>query len=182
MKNFLILALVAGMLSGCSSSWVKQDFDSSVDFSGLETYAWKHAEQAATGNPKIDNDISDARIRNAIDATLETKGFKRGDPDTADFQVSYFIDFERRLNASSVSFGLGGGRYGRYGGMGYNTSISDYDEGNLTIDIINPQSKKTIWRGVGSRAVYEGSNPEKATRIINKIVAEVLKGFPPGKE
>ena len=93
--------------------------------------------------------------------------------------MAYFVGFKRKLNASSISFGMGGGHYGRYGGVGYHTAISNYEEGSLTIDIIDPAEEKTIWRGVGARAVYQGSNPEKATRIVNESVAKILQQFPP---
>ena len=65
--------------------------------------------------------------------------------------------------------------------MGYNTSISDYDEGWLTIDMIDRESGKMIWRGVGVRATYESPKPKKVSKIINKAVARILKDFPPGK-
>jgi len=151
MKKLIGLALSAALLSGSSSISVKRDYDESADFSGLETFAWQHAEQPPTGDPKIDNDINDDRIRQAVESALESKGYRPDDGAAADFQVAYFVGFKRKLNASSISFGMGGGHYGRYGGVGYHTAISNYEEGSLTIDIIDPAEEKTIWRGVGAR-------------------------------
>ena len=115
----------------------------------------------------------------SVDATLAAKGFERTDSAEADFLVVYFVEFKRKLNASSVSFGVGGGRYGRYGGVGYDTGISEYDQVILTIDMIDPSSGKMFWRGVGLRAAYDGSSPEKTTKIVNQSVEKILKKFPP---
>ena len=75
----------------------------------------------------------------------------------------------------------GRGSSGRYGGVGYSTSVSDYEEGYLTIDIIDPASEKNVWRGVGRRTTYEGSSPKKMTKIINTAVSRILGKFPPKK-
>lgn len=179
MKKLLFLAFSVGLLSGCSSVSVSRDFDTATEFTLLKTYAWQDAEQPETGDPRIDNDLNDERIRNAVNTTLATKEFQLSERGDADFLVVYYIDFKRKLNSSSISFGMGTGGHGRYGGMGYNTGFSEYDEGNLTIDIMDASDGKMIWRGVGTRAVYTGSNPQKATSVINGSVVKILKKFPP---
>ena len=166
-------------LAGCSSVSVTRDYNKSFDFSTLRTYAWQYGEQPETGNPRIDNDLIDERVRAALDAQLSQKGFVIADKADADVLVSYFIDFKQRINGSTVSFGLGTGGYGRYGGVGYETGISDYEEGSLTIDFINTINEKTVWRGVGRRRSYETNNPDKVTKSINAAVADILKKFPP---
>lgn len=181
MKYMLYLAATTLLLAGCSSVSVSRDYDASVDFLSLKTYAWQHAVQPETGNPRIDNDLMDERVRSAVDALLAQKGFKLVPKEDADCLVAYFIEYKQRIGGSSVSFGAGTGSAGRYGGMGYNSSISDYDEGHLTIDIIDPATGKNVWRGIGRRTTYEGSNPKKMTKIINTSVSRILGKFPPKK-
>ncbi|MEN8254826.1 MAG: DUF4136 domain-containing protein [Verrucomicrobiota bacterium] len=179
MKKLLLLVVSAGFLAGCSSISVSRDYDTTADFSGLKTFAWQHAEQPKTGDPRIDNDLHDERIRAAVNENLAAKGFQPGDRANADFMVVYFVEYKRKLSSGSISFGLGGGSYGRYGGVGYNTGVSEYDQSCLTIDMVNPADEKMIWRGVGSRSAYDGSSPEKTTEIVNASVAKILKRFPP---
>lgn len=181
MKHLFPALAAAAVLAGCTSVSVTRDFDDSADFSALHSYAWKYAEQPKAGNSRIDNDLVDQRVREAVDAVLASRGYVKAEGGDADFQVAYFIEYKQRIGGSSVSFGIGTGSMGRYGGVGYNTGISDYDEGYLTIDIIDPAREKTIWRGVGKRATYESSNPSKVTKIINKAVTRILAKFPPGK-
>jgi hypothetical protein len=179
MKLAPYLAVALALITGCSSVSVTRDFDSDTDFTGLKTFAWQHETQPKTGNPRIDNDLIDERVRKAVDTLLAEKGFAPAPKTEADFLVAYFIQYKQRIGGSSVSFGIGAGSSGRYGGVGYNTAISDYDEGWLTIDMIDPESDKTIWRGVGVRATYESPKPAKATKIINHAVGRILKKFPP---
>ena len=178
-RTIFLTALLASVLSGCSSVIVTRDYDVSTDFSILKTFAWQHAEQPQTGNPRLDNDLIDERIRKAVNADLMTKGFKLVDQAEADFEVAYFVEYKQRIGGGSVSVGMGGGSYGRAAGVGYNSGASDYEEGYLTIDIISPADEKNFWRGVGRRTSYESSDPKKITKIVNQSVTSILKKFPP---
>ena len=111
-----------------------RDYNTSVDFLNLRTFARKFEQQPETGDPQIDH--------------------------------------KRTLSSGSVSVGMGRGSYGRYGGVGYNTGVSECDQAILTIDILSPADEKIIWRGVGSRSAYAGSSPAKATKIVNESVSK----------
>lgn len=181
--SFLCLA-GAGLLTGCSSVSVNRDFDSSFDFSKLKTYAWKHDQQPETGVPRIDNDLNDKRIRAAVDRELRAKGFVRvEDKATASFHVEYFMDFQQRIDSSggSVSVGVGRTSASRAGSVGWSSgsTVSDYEEAQLTIDILNPATDSTIWRGRGRRRTSSSTNPEKITKRTNDAVNRILKKFPP---
>jgi hypothetical protein len=182
MKKLLLLAVSAGLLAGCSSVSVSRDYDTAADFSTLKTFTWQHAEQPKTGDPRIDNDLHDERIRKAVDNALSARGFQPTDRADADLLVAYFVEYKRKLSSGSVSVSAGRRSYGRYGGVGYNTGISEYDQAILTIDIIDPAAEKMIWRGVGSRSAYDGSSPGKMTEIVNESVSKILKKFPPKKK
>lgn len=181
MKKMILWLLCSGLLAGCSSVSVQRDYDTSVDFFGLKTFAWQYDKQPETGIPQIDNDLNDERIRRAINAALATKGLRLVPRAEADLFVAYFVDQQRKLNSGSVSVGMGRSSYGRHGSVGYNTGVSEYDQAILTIDLLAPADEKMIWRGVGTRVAYEGSNPDKFTEIVNEAVSKILKKFPPTK-
>lgn len=181
MKYSCTLAAAIALITGCSSISVSRDYDSTADFSALKTYAWKYDVQPKTGHARVDNDLVDQRVRDAVDAELSSKGFLKAPESGADFLVAYFIEYKQRISGNTWTFGVGSGFYDGFGGVGINTAISDYDEGYLTLDIIDRKTSKTIWRGVGRRSSYESSNPEKVTRIINKSTSRILKDFPPKK-
>lgn len=171
------------LLAGCSSVSVNRDYDSTFNFSALKTYAWQHDVQPETGNPRLDNDLNDRRVRSAVDQELRAKGFVMVDKEKADFLVVYYMDYQQRIDSSSGSLSVGMGRssYGRAGSVGYNTggSVSDYEEAQLTIDFINPANEQMIWRGRGRRRASSTSKPEKITANTNDAVKRILKAFPP---
>ncbi|MEE9367267.1 MAG: DUF4136 domain-containing protein [Pontiella sp.] len=182
MNRYFFLCVVSiSILSGCSSTSVTRDYNETTDFSTLKTFAWQHADQPQTGNPRIDNDLIDERVRAAVNRDLSAKGFNLVEEPEADFLVAYFVEYKQRIGGGTMSVGMRGGSYGRAAGVGYNTGISDYEEGYLTIDVIDPEEGKNFWRGVGRRTSYENNNPKKITKIVNQSVSSILKKFPPKK-
>lgn len=179
MKRVFFILLSAIMLSGCSSVSVRRDYDEEQDYSELQRFAWKYAVQPETGNARVDNDLLDERVRRAVEQTLTGRGFAFVEKEAADFLVAYFVNYDRRLSSGSMSLGFGSGSYGRYGGVGYNTGVSDYDQVVLRIDIIDPADDKTIWRGTGRRNAYDSTSPKKITKRTNETVQKILKKFPP---
>lgn len=177
--NLLLSVLALAAVSGCASLTVRRDYDAEHDFASFKTYTWQHEVQPETGNPRIDNSLLDDRIRRAVNNTLAGKGFRQVDRSDADFLVAYFRDYRSRITGGSWNVGVGRSGYGRYGSVGYGSDISEYDESILTLDILSPEDERTIWRGVGIRTTYEGSSPDKITRIVNKAVSKILKKFPP---
>lgn len=119
----------------------------------------------------------------AVEQGLALKNFKKVDKVDADFHVAYFMNFQQRIDGrgSSVSFGMGAGSAGRAGGVGWSSggTISEYEEEQLMIDIINPNNEEMIWRGQGRYRAASSSIPEKITATLNDAVSRILKNFPP---
>jgi len=69
-------------------------------------------------------------------------------------------------------------RYGYVGPRGYwhngGTTVTQYNEGRLTIDLVDTESRSLVWRGIG-RAVVDDTPSETAREIVH----EVLKEYPP---
>ena len=184
-KRTFLFSGSAVLLAGCSSVSVNHDYDSTFNFSSLKTFAWQNDVQPETGNPRLDNDLNDQRVRAAIEVELRVKGFVKAEKEVADVLVAYFLDYKQRIDSSSGSFSVGMGKssYGRAGSVGYSSggTVSDYDEAQLTIDLINPASDQMIWRGRGRRRATSTSKPEKLTALTNDAVNRILKKFPPKK-
>ena len=149
MKIKLSIVLAAFFLTGCSSVLVKRDYEPTTDFSALKSFAWQYSEQPKSDDPGIDNDLNNERIRDAINATLQGKGFQLVESGTSDFLVGYFVENKRTLSSSSASVGVGRSSAGRYGSVGYDGGVSEYDQAILTIDIMNPSDQKNnmAWCG-----------------------------------
>jgi len=181
---FLVIALVGG----CSGIQVSQDYDLSTDFNPYRTFAWAPEPTQKSGDVLIDSPFMDRRIRNAIETTLESKGYPKADGGRPDFFVTYqlVVNTQLEINTVGPAFGWGAYPYGYWGypypywgGIDYTTFISQYELGTLLIDFTDAKTHQLFWRGIGSRRIYQQSTPEKTTARVNRTVAEILAQYPP---
>jgi len=178
----LVPALVLFGLS-CAAVRVNEDYDPSVDFSGLKSFAWIPGTTPQSGDIRLDSPLIDARVRAAIERTLAERGYRKLAEGTPDFLVGYHLSMDQKLDVrtvnSGVGVGFGYGRYGRGGVVGFDTTVQQYDEGTLIIDIANGADDRLIWRGWGSQRLRRNPSPEQTTQAIDRAVTEILKQFPP---
>lgn len=182
LKLKFILLIVAGLIAGCSGISVSQDYDRETDFSRLKTYAWKNAPVIEASDDSPMTPLIDERIRNAIVNEFIARRI-RLDESRPDFLIDYQLTVESKISSSQVttSIGFSAGHYGRYGavGIGMAPDIRQYDEGTLVIDFYLADSKKMVWRGLGSQVVDKHEKPEKVTEQINTAIKMILAQFPP---
>ncbi|WP_394131284.1 DUF4136 domain-containing protein [Shewanella maritima] len=174
--NYLCLATLLTLgLSACKST-PKSDYDTTFDFTGLSSFAHMQHEQ-----PPQDT-ISADRIRDAISATLISKGFVE-DTDNPSFQVNYRFLTKEKPKDSNLSIGLGTGTSGRNGSIGIGTSIgvpvgqTSVTERFIQIDIIDPKQNKLIWRG-DDKFDFDRDGQAKQQETT-ATVSHILSVFPP---
>ena len=67
-----------------------------------------------------------------------------------------------------------------FGMHGYSeTKVKEYKSGTLIIDFISPKTNQLVWRGMGSKKIPKSTNPEKMDKLVNQVVMNILKNFPP---
>lgn len=178
---------LALILSACSSSPVRTDFDRSVDFSTFSTFAFISDSplMLEQGTPSV-SPLLEGRLKSATEELLTSKGFsKYGNPEAADFTVAFTVGSREQLKVTSYpepyrpAFGAWrwGGAY--YMGAGTDVDVRQYTEGTLAIDIYDVDGHKPAWHGVATSKITDEmrENPEAA---VNAAVAEILSQFPPG--
>ena len=207
MKNIraaLSLVSVLGF-AGCTSLRVQTDYDAQASFAQLGTYSW--IDQAAGDggrNPAVNSTLVEQRIRDAVDSTLGFLGYGKMAPANADFHVAYSIASEQR---SRVDAGYGYGSYGSYGyssrlryryggrglgfgrfGRGYDpyylpyygsSTVREYLEATLVLDIIDAQTNRIIWRGWATDKLDRDPKPEAVAAYVQAAVGKILEKFPP---
>lgn len=185
----LVLALVCGLGGlACSSLRVASNFDPNVDFTKIRSYAWLDQRSGVEGDWNDVSSLLDRRIRRAIDAELLGKGLAISDRESADVLVSYHLGVEKKLDVRTIHTGYGygagwhgfDGRYGAYSPGRTETYVSEYEEGTLLVDLIEPSKKELIWRGAGQARVNRSSSPEDRKKRIREVVEKVLAAYPPG--
>jgi hypothetical protein len=184
LRSMVVFAVLSPLMLACSGIKVDCDYDPSANFAPLRTWAWL-PDAGKSGDPRLDNALIDSRIRKAVEAELAAKGFTLVASKTPDFQVTYHVSIEGKLDVDTIYRDYPGGGYGRYGyrrgGWGQTeTRVREYDEGTLLIDVLQAGSGALLWRGSGVATVREESSPEKRTERINTAVHKILERFPPG--
>ena len=176
LRFLLLLALAA-----CAPAIkVTQDWDPGAKLDGLRTWAWQAESPQPTGDPRLDSDLLNARIRSALESGLAARGFTpAASPEKADFSVAYHVALTQKLDARTIYSGYG--PYRGWGG-GATTVVDQYEVGTLLVDFISPATKSVIWRGTAQSRVQESADPEERQARVRAAVEKLLAQFPPKPE
>jgi len=177
-----ILAIVAlAFAVSCSSTRVSSDRDLEADFSGYSTFSWYSARDPDTPSTNGTSQIFDGRIRRALARELEAKGYSESASGTADLEVAYYTSLSSQLRMYGTGWGYGWG-YGPTWGFGYSywpgwgmTTVSNYLEGTVIVDIIDRKKNQLVWRGAVTSALSKRSSSDEK---INQAMARVMASFP----
>lgn len=183
--RWLVLLLWLG-LAACTSMQLAWEYDTETPFPVLHSYDWLPAPQASEGEPRTHYDGHlEARIRDAVEAQLRDKGFRR-DTLQPDFLVAYHVAIDQRLSVTYLSelYGYGPGwgnpRYQRsYGRPGREAVVSEYRLGTLILDVVLAENRRLIWRGSASDELEPGLSLEAREKRIQSAVEKILAPFPP---
>jgi Domain of unknown function (DUF4136) len=165
--TMFILVVVAATFA----QHVKTDFDHQANFTQYKTYSWQEI--------KPTNSLWDARIKSAVDAQLAAKGWTQVDSG-GDVAIVAIKTTQTQRSLETFYDGMGGGwRWRGFGGMGEATTTEqDYKEGTLVVDMYDARTKQLIWRGSTEDTLSD--KEAKNEKNLDKGVAKMFKGFPPG--
>ena len=182
--RYSLILFVFLSVTACGTT-VNVDYDKQTNFNYLKSFTLLPSPATKTGDERLDSPLVDNRIRKAILATLNARGFQQV-KSNADFAVAYQLGVRKEIDSSRTSMTVGVGTYGRrsavgmtYGHPGY---VESYERGILTIDVLKGSDKRLVWRGSSGRRLYDGRTPEKSDKEINAVVKEILDKFPPGSK
>ncbi len=163
-------------LSGCGGLKVETDYETDYNYAELKYYQWADIY----GNEK-DNILANMpdlykRVRIAVNRTLEMKGYKITVKNRPDFLVDVYLSIDE---IEVIVDNRPGGR-GNRGNLNFSENFMR--EGTLIVDIISPEDKFVIWRGVATDQVSdpdEQESKEIKQRRADHIIYQVLQEFPP---
>ena len=156
---------------------VNQDYEVQTAFTSYKTFKFDDANRSNTETSVLTNPFFIKRIRQAIEKSLNEKGYATANAEDSDFLVVYHWSIIERIEIDYSSNGWFGLRYP--GDSPFETTVQQYDEGTITIDFIDPKTNKHFWRGTGSRRVNYSSSPQKSAEYIQKWVSKIIKQYPP---
>lgn len=179
-----LVALPALLLLMACASPVRYDYDVSQDFSRYKTFDLYAAGKRGK-NKGGDDPLLDKRIRTAVAAELQGKGFTREEVADPDFLVACYPIFRTRHYRTTTRVGFGGGGWRRPWGYGVGTSFSQthsYREGTLIIEIVDTRSNQLVWQGADEGVLTGLDDPERANDAVASAVKDTLAKFPPQRK
>jgi len=193
------------LLAGCDER-VQIIRDRDVHFSKHATWAWRPMEEQSKGRgsrPVIsrdeitrgetvtrdtdaDNDALRGKVKSAIEATLQEKGFREvSDPDAADFLVDFHLGVRRRnVTVAYPGGGLVCGPFGCYEGWGWGGPVGyeriHFREGTIVLDVVQRGSNNPAYRAIGEKPVHRDAFSFSQSEV-NGMVHHLLKDLRAGR-
>ena len=188
-RLFLLTTAVASLGLGACASGFKASFDSDPahDFSGYQTFAWISANPMIVGSTnRMPSPLLEPRIMTAIEDGLMAKGYSKvGDPERADFVISFTIGSREEIKVNSYPSTYAGYGYrgawgwgGPYYGMATETQVRQYQKGMLALDIFDVKQHRPVFHAVAEKSISE-SDRKKLDETVQSAVDAVLAAFPP---
>jgi len=192
--KFLLFPISVALLAACASGPPKPDVDYKSDYNFMQVKKiafYKKSGQVSGDNPLQLSDIQRERIDEALSYALNNKGFQIvDDASQADLLVSWHLATQHKTDVRTYqtgpSYGAGYGRHGGYNRYSmYNcwncgqteVSVQDYTEGTFIVDMIDPELRKSVWRGV-TQSKLKGKH-ETDQGKYNEAATSIFASFPP---
>jgi len=169
--------LVTAAFAACARFTVHSDYDHAASFQALRTYDWRPGPQRSIGDPRVDDALVDSTVRGAVDRELAARGYTKGASATPDFLVAYQVGVGDKSDTVTI-----GERYtsgGVWSTASWYSDTSQYEEGMLSLGIIDSRTTKLMWRGIAKGIVDPTASPEEREKRIIAAVRKLLKEFAP---
>jgi len=172
MKHLIKFFVITILLSACSSTKVLSDIDVEADFDNYKTYSWAtNVDPINEDYPQYDNSLNRKRWKNAIDAAMKNEGYVLGEGNV-DLQVDFHIQLERNAVVDRRYHTDERNYYAQLGP----DAIYQYDEGTMTIHLIDLKRKQVVWQGVSTKILDIGML-DKTDVTIQKAVTKMFEKF-----
>lgn len=194
-KLMFTAAIVLGLLGACASTPPEPvvDYKSDYNFQPIRTLAFLPSAGDTSGN-SVQMYLSDMqinRINRAFTHAIEMKGFKViDDPSKADVLFTWHLIAQEKTDVRTYNtgptMGYGHSRYGSYNRRvayscwncgGTDVRVSQYTQGTLIVDIIDPDMNQSVWRSVIQSRLK--ANKESTEQDRNAAAERIMAKFPP---
>lgn len=173
----LALLLTLGLATGCSSPRVITNVDPNADFARYRTYGF--ADPLGTDSDEYQS-LTSQFLKRAVSRELDARGYTAAEQ--PDLLVNFYLHAKEKLSTTSspsAYYGYRGyGGYGTWGGYGgYETTVTQYTEGTLNVDLVDKRRMQLVWEGAIIGQVTDEMRRE-LEKSIDESVATLFESFP----
>ena len=180
-------AILAIVLAACGPSVkVRTDTAPNVDMGSYHTYGFftKLGLEEEGGSS-----ILGEHFRNAISTQMNSRGYRQADAPQLQINVTAATDDKVRVNTYQDPYLYGGyyGGYGVYGrgvwggpmfyGGATRTTVTQYTQANVYIDLVDASQHKLVWQGVATFTLTDKMQ-QQAQQAVNNTVSEIFAKYP----
>ena len=186
LRLFALAILATALFTGCSPSVkVRSDVDPGVNMRQYQTYNF-FSQMGVEGDGY--SNLVGQHFRDAISAQMNSRGYTQSDSPQLQINVSIGAQEKTRVNTYPDPY-LYGGYYGRagyggyygspwgYPGGGTRTTVHQYTEANVYIDMVDSSQHKMVWQGVATFTLTDKMQ-EQLRETVMTTVNKVFEDFP----
>jgi hypothetical protein len=172
-------ALATLLIAGCASGpSIFVDTDPVANFATYRTYNFM--TPLGTDRPGYSSVLSQY-LRIATARELDARGYQRSE--NPDLLINFNVQTKDKIETSTMSsgpqfggyYGYRSGYYGVWGG--YDTQVTQYTEGTLTVDIVDAARKQLAWDGTMVGRVRD-KDRENLQPVIDKVITQIFARYP----
>jgi len=192
MKNIKLLSifiLLAIFVSSCGAR-VETIRPNEANLSNYKTFAYLPNSNDQLSNKSYSNLTVNTTVVDAINMNMKKEGYTldRDNPDllvlvstktnleTETTTDPVYATYPYSYPVSSISPYYSSYYYRGYSTftnvVGYDTDKYTYKEGTVVVDIIDKKTKKTLWKGISSKNIYNESERAAIIGLIDQIFDE----------
>lgn len=173
--------------AGCSDLKVNTGAVPGSKFATSGTFGWLPEPPTIKAGPEVDRTKLNDRVHSAVEAAMKERGFTLATTGTPTYLVGYHAAVQSTLDAKALdekygygaTYAWGYGKDGRWG-FGPDRQVqSTYSQGSLILDIVDPTTKKLLWRGSAEGPIVLDASPEERQKRVNDAAKAILAQFPP---
>jgi len=186
LKLWSVYSIFVLLLASCGTT-AHIEKDDNADFSRYKSFKWIDKDGEGRSDANRNNDLTEQRIRDAVNKELEKTGWKEV-KNRPDVLLSYDVLVERGTKESNnpvytrpFSRVVFNPYTRRYTTIFYPSQFAGYErderpikEGTVTISMIDTKTDKTVWQGWTTDEV---NSKNLTTREIQNSVRSIFRKF-----
>ena len=185
-RMFFAVAVMATLITACAPSVkVRSDTDPGVNMSQYKTYDF-FSQMGIEGDGY--SNLLGQHFRAAISSQMNSRGLTTSASPQLQVNVSIGAEDKVRVNTYQEPY-LYGGYYGRggmygygspwggYGGGATRTTVHQYTQAKVYIDMVDSSQHKMVWQGVATFTVTEKMQGQ-LRETVNNTVEQIFTQYP----
>jgi hypothetical protein len=122
-------------------------------------------------DPMLQNSITYQALRDELSKDMQSRGYSAATGGSADLDVAYYATAQPKLDVQTWDYGYTWRGFPRRA-----VDVSQYEQGTVLVDVIDPRTHELLWRGQG--IAHVSTNPSKYSDELRHTVDAIVKKFP----